>query len=233
MKNISILDVDVYLPENIILNDRIESLINSEKENLAPGSLEKLFGIKERRFANKEMQVSDLASNACRKILQRIECEVDLLIFAAASSDLIEPATANIIQHKLCLSCPVMDIKNACNSVTTAMMVAEAFIRSDKYKNILIANGEKLSDVINFKPQSQEHLIRCLAGYTLGDAGTAILIGESDSKTIIYQELYCNGSYWDLCVVEGGGSLAFRDSEKYYFECQSKELKAAIIKHCI
>ncbi|MEO6693186.1 MAG: 3-oxoacyl-[acyl-carrier-protein] synthase III C-terminal domain-containing protein, partial [Saprospiraceae bacterium] len=96
-----------------------------------------------------------------------------------------------------------------------------------------IANGEKLSDVINFKPQNQEHLIRCMAGYTLGDAGTAILIGESDSKNIIFQELYCNGSYWDLCVVEGGGSLAFRDSEKYYFECQSKELKAAIIKHCI
>ena len=161
---------------------------------------------------------------------EQFDVNIDLLIFAAASSDLIEPATANIVQYKLGLTCPVMDIKNACNSFVSAMQVASSFIESNYYKNILIVNGEKLSEVINFNPHNDNHLMRCMAGYALGDAGAAMLMGSEEGSKIIYQKCCTWGEYWNLCTVEGGGSLAYRNSEKYYFESNSQVLREIFIR---
>ncbi len=172
------------------------------------------------------MQVSDIASEAAKKIIAaNKDTIIDLLIFAAASSDLIEPATANIIQAKLGLTCPVMDIKNACNSFVSAIQVASAFIESDMYSNVLIVCGEKLGEVINYTPHNSDHLKRCISGYTLGDAGAAMLIGKTGGSEIVYQKFKSWGEYWQLCTVEGGGSLAYRDDDKYYFQSDSRALQ--------
>ena len=217
----------VYLPEDIVYNHHVENKINAQNVSIANGTLEKLFGCHTRRFAPKTLQVSDIACEAAKQILNiEIAHSIELLIFAAASSDLIEPATANIIQTKLGLTCPVMDIKNACNSFVSAIQISTAFIESGMYKNILIVGGEKLSEVINYNPRDNEHLKRCLAGYTLGDAGAAMILGEGNGSKIIYQKFSSWGEYWNLCTVEGGGSMAFRNFDKYYFEGNSTELSS-------
>jgi 3-oxoacyl-[acyl-carrier-protein] synthase-3 len=227
MTKAGIKNVAAYLPENIVYNQQIEDKINIEHVGIEKnGILSRLFGSKSRCFADEKTQVSDLASNAARKILHTNHDEpIDLLIFAAASSDLIEPATANIIQTKLGLTCPVFDIKNACNSFVNAIQVATAFVESGVYQNVLITCGEKLSEVINYNPKNYEHFVKCLAGYSLGDAGAAMLIGSSDRGKIVYQNFTTYGKHWNLCTVKGGGSLAFRDFDQYYFECDSKELQ--------
>ncbi|MGW7729293.1 3-oxoacyl-ACP synthase III family protein [Streptomyces canus] len=71
--------------------------------------------------------------------------EVDLLLFAAVSADVQEPANAHIVAARTGLSCPVFDVSNACNSVLNALEVADAFIRAGRYRRILIACGETLS----------------------------------------------------------------------------------------
>src|SRR5450432_3163070 len=128
-----------YAPSAIVCNLEIESRVNRHLQLLSPGCIERLFGVKERRFAAEDEQVSDLAVAAANKILLNVDPEtIDCLIFAAASSDLIEPATANIVQYKLNLACNAFDVKNACNSFVTALNVANAFIESSQYKKILI-----------------------------------------------------------------------------------------------
>jgi 3-oxoacyl-(acyl-carrier-protein) synthase III len=225
MSKAKIKSVATFLPDNVVHNQEIEGKVKWEGGGIGAGILEKLFGSRTRRVALDGVQVSDIASEAGRKIIEaNKDTNIDLLIFAAASSDLIEPATANIIQTKLGLTCPVMDIKNACNSFVTAIQAASAFIESGMHSNVLIVCGEKLSEVINYSPKDSEHLKRCIPGYTLGDAGAAMLIGKDGGSEIIYQKFRSWGEYWQLCTVEGGGSMAYRDYDKYYFQSDSREL---------
>lgn len=225
VKKGSIKYVSAYLPENVAYNQQIEDKIKFEGQGVNRGLLEKLFGSQTRRVAPDGMQVSDLASEAARSVISaNKDIVIDLLIFAAASSDLIEPATANIIQAKLGLTCPVMDIKNACNSFVSAIQVSSAFIESRMYDNILIVCGEKLGEVINYSPLNSEDLKRYVSGYSLGDAGAAMLVGTGGSD-IVYQKFRTWGEYWQLCTVEGGGSMAYHDYDKYYFQSDSRRLQ--------
>src|SRR5689334_18364940 len=108
------------------------------------GQLQKLCGIRARYFAAPDEQVSDLAVAASRCVVSAVgQDAIDLLVFASASCDLIEPATANIVQHKLGLRCPAMDVKNACNSFASGIHVASAMIESGAYRRALVVNGEK------------------------------------------------------------------------------------------
>lgn len=230
--NIKIKDIETFTPDRIVSNTEIEDALNKNQGiSIGSGIVKRLFGIESRRFAEESMQVSDMACHAARPILNRNNEKIDLLIFAAACSDLIEPATSNIVQYKLGLDCPCMDIKNACNSFLNAVHTASAFIQSGVYKNILIVNGEKLSDAINFNIKSKDHLQRSLAAYSLGDAGVAMLLGPSPDETgIQYQKFYSNGSYWDLCTIQGGGSMHPHDPDKLYFEGQTHLMEGSFVK---
>ncbi len=226
-------DISVYLPANKVGNTDMENLVNAASRILPPGSLHKLFGSENRHFAATDEQVSDLAVAAARPIVEKIGAEnIDFLIFAAASADLIEPATANMVQHKLGLRCPAADVKNACNSVTSALLMASALIQSGMYRSVLIANGEKPSDTIPFHLTNKDHLVKHLAAFSLGDAGAALLVTASDDESgIVYQKFMTEGEHWQLCTIKGGGSMYPRDMEKTYFEGQTVELKQVLAQN--
>ena len=119
-----------YLPSTVVTSTQIEEIVRNQGINIPRNILEQKFGISERRYADSNTQASDLAVGAAKKILQNIDkTTVDCLIFAAGSSDLIEPATANIVQAKLKLFCPTFDVKNACNSFVNALQLADSLIK--------------------------------------------------------------------------------------------------------
>jgi len=115
-------------------------------------------------------QTSDLAVAASRIALEESPGPIDLMIFASASQDLIEPATSHIVAAKLGLTAPAMDIKNACNSVINAMQVAEA----------LIASGQQPSHAVRWQVRDQEQFIRSFPGYTMSDGGPAVILEATD-----------------------------------------------------
>lgn len=231
MKSVFINNVSSYLPTEVVVNETIEAKIRYDS-NEVDISLEKIFDIQHRRKADQDQQVSDLAYNAAIHILDEIDHSVDLLIFAAASSDLIEPSTSAIVQHKLGLKCPTMDIKNACNSFTTAIQTASAFIQSEIYTNVLIVNGEKISKVVKFDIPKNENFVECLSAFTLGDAGCAMLVSNQNSGgKLVYQNFFTRGDYWNLCTIRGGGSLALHEMDAYYFRSDSTALKDACLLH--
>jgi acyl-CoA:acyl-CoA alkyltransferase len=242
---VKITDTSAYLPAHIVTNAEIEYRINSPQYSLAQtafqpengdtilpvGALKKLFGSHERRFAEVETQVSDIATQAALPIVVRKgRNNIDCLIFAAACADMLEPATANIIQLKLGLNCPVFDLKNACNSFVSAIQVGSSLIESGQYKNVLIVNGEKLQDAIKFDIDDTHHLRKHLAAYTLGDAGAAVLLEKStDESGIVYQKFKSNGQYWDLCTVLGGGSRHPHTHKFNYFEGKTGEMQSVFL----
>ena len=208
-----------YAPETIITSRELESIINKSGMYLPDNIIEQKFGVKERRFAGDDIQASDLAAGAALKILNQTDKDtIDCLIFASGSSDLIEPATANIVQSKLKLSCPAFDVKNACNSFVNALQVADSFISSGQYKKILITTGEKLSSIIKLNPENKEDLLKRLASLSMGDGGAAALIERSEDTAGIYAHRFETwGDYWGLCTVPGGGSMHPHDGVKSLF----------------
>lgn len=232
MNRAKISELSVYLPERVVSNAEIEARINVRSTLLPPGGLQRLFGIETRRYAASDQQVSDLATAAAQPIVDKVGASnIDFMIFAAACADLIEPATCNMVQHKLGLRCPAMDIKNACNSFTSALMTASSFIQAGMYNNILVVNGEKLSDAVRFDYADETQLVRHLAGLSLGDAGAAVLVSRStDESGLCFQKFMTKGEHWELCTIKGGGSMYPHDADKNYFEGQTAELKEVLAK---
>jgi acyl-CoA:acyl-CoA alkyltransferase len=224
-------DIEVYLPERIVTSHELEAMINRKEKWLNEGSLERLFGIRERRYAGPLMQVSDLGANAARALVEKHGASnIDCMIFASACSDLIEPATANILHYKLGLECPAFDVKNACNSFVTALQVASSFIDAGVYKKVLIISGEKLSNSIRFEPANERELRTGLASLSFGDAGSAVMVEPSQNGSGLYfQKFKTVGKHWALCTIKGGGSMFPFEPEKNYFEGSTSELAHVFI----
>lgn len=220
-------EVAGYAPDKIITSVEVEKIINSSGNFLPSGIIEQKFGVKERRFASLEEQASDLAVKAALNLFKKTDpSNIDCLIFASGSSDLIEPATANIIQSKLKLKCPAFDVKNACNSFATGLQIADSFIKSGLYKKILLVSGEKLSSIIKLQPEDKKDLSKRLACLSMGDAGGAALIEPANDESGLYaQEFATYGDHWHLCTVPGGGSMHPHDGSKVFFEGKTKELR--------
>ncbi len=220
-----------YAPKKIVLSSEIEDTINKNSFLLPKGIIEQKFGVKERRFCETNDQASDLAVSAALKILEKVDKEtIDCLLFASGSSDLIEPATANIAQSKLKLNCPAFDIKNACNSFASALQVADSFIKSASYKRILIITGEKLSTIIKLNPENKKDMSKRLACLSMGDAGSAALVEKANDESGLYAQIFQTyGDHWQLCTVPGGGSMFPHDGSKVYFEGKTKELRDIFI----
>jgi acyl-CoA:acyl-CoA alkyltransferase len=225
-------EIEIFLPERKVSSEEVEQLVNRNGKFVPAGSVERMFGVKERRYADEKTQVSDLAANAARKIVDKRGKEsIDCLVFASACSDLIEPATANIVQDKLGLSCPAFDVKNACNSFVTALQIAQAFIVAGTYRRILIATGEKLSNSIKLEINSDDDLKDRLAALSFGDAGSAVLIEASmNGRGIIFQRFKTSGKHWPLCTIQGGGSMFPFEMDKNFFKGKTSELSEVMFE---
>jgi len=138
--------VAAYLPDQTLSSAEVERRIEGYAP--PPGTPERLTGIRFRHVARPGEQASDLAVMAARELdLDGI----DLLIFASASQDMIEPATAHIVAAKLGLSCPVFDVKNACNSMLNGIQVAEALILTGAHRRVLVCTGEVPSRAVRWR----------------------------------------------------------------------------------
>ncbi len=172
----------MYLPETVRATAETEATLRSRnpKLKLATGLIHRMTGVESVHVRPDGWQASDLAVAAARVALEESPGPVDLLLFASASQDLIEPATSHIVAAKLGLDCPVMDVKNACNSVINAMQVGEALIAAGQYRRVLIASGEQPSHGVRWELADHEQFIRSFPGYTMSDGGAAVLLEATD-----------------------------------------------------
>lgn len=232
---LKIKDMGVYIPHGITSNQWLEERINQSGIPIPFGTFQRVFGIETRSYAAKDEQVSDMAVKAAESLWDRHDKQsIDLMLFGSASGDMIEPSTSSIVNHKIGLNCPSMDIKNACNSFVSALHVANAFLTTGFYKKILLLTAEKVSDSIRMDPQNLESFKSNIAAFSFGDAASAIILENGmEHDGIIQERLYTNGEYWDLCCIPGGGSVHPHDGDKTYFTGKTHLLKDVFLKHGI
>jgi 3-oxoacyl-[acyl-carrier-protein] synthase-3 len=199
------------------------------------GYVPRLTGVETVYRRTEDQNTSDFAAMAGRKALEKANLEIgdiDLLIFASASQDLIEPATSHIVSALLGANgVPVMDVKNACNSFLNAMQVANALIKIGQYKTVLIVSGEVPSMAIRWSCKDKDQFLRSFAGFTMSDTGAAAVLSasEDDSDGIIAIEFRSDSNRWDVGTLGMGGSRSPRDIESTYFDMDGRKLADAFM----
>ena len=142
-----------YAPKKVITNHDLEKLVDTSDEWITERT-----GIKERRIAEKGQSTSDLAYEAAHKALKAAKLpaqELDLILVATTTPDMIMPSLGCMVQEKLgAKNAAAFDIYAACSGFIYGLSVANAFIKSETYRNILLIGAESLSRFVDWEDRT-------------------------------------------------------------------------------
>jgi len=197
IRNVKILGTGSYLPETIITNRDLESVVDT-----SDAWIQKNLGIKERRRAGKHQATSDLASAAGLCALSDAGLkpdDIDLIIVATATPDRLAPSTACIVQDKMrAYNAVAFDIAAVCSGFLYAMTVAAQFIASHVFDHVLVIGADTFSRITDWTRRD------CVF---FGDgAGAAVLTHSADNEGFLAFRLYSDGRGKFGFTVPAGGS---------------------------
>lgn len=187
-----------FAPKKVVTNHDLEKLIDTSDEWITERT-----GIKERRIVEKGQTTSDLAYEASRKALKAAGIgahDLDLILVATMTPDTILPSMGCVLQDKLgAKNAAAFDIAAACSGFIYGMSVADAFIRSETYKNILLVGAEVISRFMDWEDRTT-----CIL---FGDGAGAVVIQRHTGKRgILSTHLHSDGSLGNLLYVPAGGA---------------------------
>jgi 3-oxoacyl-[acyl-carrier-protein] synthase-3 len=164
-------------------------------------------GIRARHFVDAGVGSSDLGLEAAQRAIQAADCQpsdIDLIIVATSTPDMVFPSTAALLQSKLgIVGCPVFDVQAVCSGFIYALTVADAMIKTGTAKRALVIGAEVFSRILDFKDRTT-----CVL---FGDGAGAVVLEASSTPGILATDIHADGKYSDiLCVpghVSGGGIL--------------------------
>ncbi len=195
-----IVGVGSYLPEKILTNDDLEQMLDTSDEWIQART-----GIKKRHIADENQKTSDLATIAVENALKNANLssnDLDALILATTTPDLIFPATAVRVQNNIKMNSGfAFDIQAVCSGFLYALQLGDSLIKSNKAKRVAIIGAETMSRIIDWTDRST-----CVL---FGDGAGSVILEKTESNEhqgIIDIELFSDGSLQDILVVNGGVS---------------------------
>lgn len=190
--------VGAYVPEKILTNADLEKMVDTTDEWITTRT-----GIQQRRIACEGEHTSDMAAKAARLAMERAGVtgeDIDLIIVATITPDMMFPSTACLVQQKIgARRAAAFDIEAACSGFIYALEIAQQFIASHTYNTVLVIGAEKLSSIIDWKDRNT-----CVL---FGDgAGAAILQSRGDTHGLLTACMGADGSKGELLSMPAGGS---------------------------
>jgi len=188
-----------YLPPLRLTNaDMVERLAAGGVETSDEWIVERT-GIRARHFVADGVFASDMAAEACRKAMDAAGVdgsEIDLIIVATSTPDMVFPSTAAILQHKLGISgCPVFDVQAVCSGFIYGLTVADAMIRTGSAKKALVVGAEVFSRLLDFSDRTT-----CVL---FGDGAGAVVLEASDVPGILATDIHADGKHASILCVPG------------------------------
>jgi 3-oxoacyl-[acyl-carrier-protein] synthase-3 len=163
-------------------------------------------GIRARHFVADGVYASDLAAQACRQALDAAGVaagEIDLIIVATSTPDMVFPSTASILQHKLgIVGCPAFDVQAVCSGFIYALTVADAMIRAGSARKALVVGSEIFSRLLDFNDRTT-----CVL---FGDGSGAVVLEASETPGILATDIHADGRHTGILCVPGhvsGGQI--------------------------
>jgi 3-oxoacyl-[acyl-carrier-protein] synthase-3 len=197
-RTVSIIGTGSYVPERILTNDDLAKIVDTSDEWITTRT-----GIKERRIAAKDEQTSDMGTKAALKAIEQAgiaPTDIDLILVATATPDMLFPATACFVQKKIgATNAACLDISAACAGFLFGVEIAQQFITSHTHDIVLVIGAEKLTSITNWTDRNT-----CVL---FGDgAGAAILGHRGSGHGVISTHIGSDGQYADILFMPGGGS---------------------------
>ena len=197
-RSCSIASVGSYVPARVLTNTDLEKMVNTSDEWIITRT-----GIRERRIAAPNEFTSDMAAQAARRAMERggIRAEqIDLIIVATITPDMVFPATACLVQQKIGASrTAAFDLEAACSGFVYGLEIGQQFIMSRTYDTVLVIGAEKLSTIVDWTDRNT-----CVL---FGDgAGAAILQSRPNAHGLLTACMGADGSKAELLCMPGGGS---------------------------
>ncbi len=221
MINAKITGTGSYTPKKILTNFDLEKMVDTSDDWIKTRT-----GISERRIAEKNEACSDLSIKASKIALKEagIKAKIlDMILVATVTPDMLFPSTACLVQVEIgAKNAFAYDISAACSGFIYALSIAEQYIKSGRYKNILVIGSEVFSRIVDWSDRST-----CVL---FGDgAGAVVIQAENDRKKggILSTHLHSDGNYNDFLFVPAGGSrlpLSKNDNYlKHYIKMKGNE----------
>lgn len=198
MNKTRIIATGSYVPEKVLTNFDLEKMVDTTDEWIRSRT-----GISERRIAAESEATSDLGSAASQEALKKAGLtpdSIDLILVASITPDMFFPSTACFIQDKIgARNAAAFDVLAACSGFIYGLSMADSFIRTGTFRNILLVGAETLTKITDWKDRNT-----CVL---FGDgAGAVVLRGEEGDSGILSTHLYSDGSLWGFLNIPGGGS---------------------------
>ncbi|MFD1819153.1 3-oxoacyl-[acyl-carrier-protein] synthase-3 [Pseudarcicella hirudinis] len=198
-----------YVPENIITNQYLETLMDTNDAWITERT-----GIKERRyFTHGKDTNASMATEASKIAIQRAGIEpkdIDFIVYATITPDYYFPGPGFVLQRTLGLqNVGVLDIRDQCSGFIYALSAADQFIRSGMYKNILVIGSEIQSTFLNHSTEGRGVAV------IFGDGAGAVVMQASNDENhrVLSTHLHADGTFAeDLYVKDPGSSRA----DKFY-----------------
>jgi 3-oxoacyl-[acyl-carrier-protein] synthase-3 len=196
----AITGIDVFLPEYRLTNDELSTMVDTSDEWIM-----QRIGIKERRILKEEGKATAyMGTKAVEGLLKKTNTqpeEIELLITATITPDMLFPATSNIIAYDTGLkNAWTYDLLAACSGFLFALQTGAAFIEAGRYKKIIIVGADKMSSITDYEDRTTCPLF--------GDAGTAVLLEPTTEDVgVVDHILRTDGSGGEFLYLKAGGSL--------------------------
>jgi len=195
-----------FLPPRRLSNDELARQLAAQGVQTSDQWIVERTGIRARHFADDGVPCSELALQAARRALESAGCraqDIDLIILATSTPDMVFPSTACIVQNKLGIhGCAAFDVQAVCSGFIYALTVADSMIRTGAARRALVIGAEVFSRILDFSDRTT-----CVL---FGDGAGAIVLEASDTPGILASELHADGRHVGILCVPGtvsGGNV--------------------------
>ena len=195
-----------FLPPRRMTNADLAAELASKGVETTDEWIVERTGIRARHFAAPDVTSSDLGVEAARRALQAARLlpgDIDLIIVATSTPDMVFPSAACILQNKLGISgCPAFDIQAVCSGFVYALTVADAMIKTGAASKALVIGAEVFSRILDFSDRTT-----CVL---FGDGAGAVVLEASSTPGILASDLHADGKHVGILCVPGqvsGGNV--------------------------
>ena len=188
-----------YLPPRRVTNADLAAELAAQGVETSDQWIVERTGIRARHFAAPGVTASDLGAQAARHALEAAQVrpqDIDLIIVATSTPDMVFPSAACILQHKLGIAgCPAFDLQAVCSGFVYALAIADSMIKTGAASKALVIGSEVFSRILDFKDRTT-----CVL---FGDGAGAVVLEASDTPGILASDLHADGSHVGILCVPG------------------------------
>jgi 3-oxoacyl-[acyl-carrier-protein] synthase III len=229
MTRSKIAGIGMYVPEHVVTNHDLTKYMDTSDE-----WIQERTGIKERRYAHRTQETTTtMAVEASKIALERAGItprEVDFIVFATLSPDYYFPGCGVLVQRAMKMrEIGALDVRNQCSGFLYALSVADQFIKTGMYKNILVIGSEKHSFGLDFSTRGRN------VSVIFGDGAGAVVLQptEKENQGILSTHLYSEGESAELLAMYNPGTHANHWTEQKLADFNDGELADMFMSHAM